>query len=142
MDTSDFLTEDELLDFEDIKERELVIPEWGGKKVRIRGLTLQEMSTLATRASRPGPRGQPDIIDRELSILLTLQYGLVQPKISPENLPRLKQKSAGAVTRIVQAINDLGPTPENIDDATKSDAGQLNGAISILAGPGVEADEG
>lgn len=137
-----FLTEDELLDFDDIKEEVLEIPEWGNKKVRIRGLTLEQMAALATKASRRDPRGGPDIVDRELSVALTLVYGLIEPKISPENVGRLKGKSAAAVTRIVQAINALGPTPEAIDEATKSDASELNGAISVLARPRAEDDEG
>lgn len=138
----DFLTEDELLGFDDIHEHEVEIPEWGGRKVLVRGLTLEQMASLATRVSKPNPRGGPDVVDREQMMMLTLHYGMVQPKISLENLPRLKEKSAAAVTRIVQAINALGPTEEAIADATKSDAPQLNGKVPVLAGSGTETDEG
>ena len=99
LDHEEFLTEDELLDWDDIKEETLEIPEWGNRKVRIRGLTLEQMAALAAKASRPNPRGGPDIVDRELSVALTVHYGMVQPQIKAENVGRLKQKSAAAITR-------------------------------------------
>lgn len=136
MSLDDFLTEDELLGWDDIKEETIEVPEWGNRKVRIRGLTLEQMAALATKASRPNPRGGADIVDRELSVALTVAYGMVQPKIKPENVGRLKQKSAAAITRIVQAINALGPTQEAIDEASKSDEARLNGAIPIFPSSG------
>lgn len=137
-----FLTEDELLDFDDIHEEVITVPEWGNKKVRIRALTLEQIAALATKASRRDPRGGPDIVDRELSAALTLHYGMVQPQIKAENVGRLKAKHAGAVTRIVQAISALGPTPEAVDEATKSDAAQLNGTLPVLSSPRTGDDEG
>lgn len=138
----EYLTEDELLDYADIQETVLAIPEWGGKSVRIRGLTLEQMAVLANKVTRRDPRGGPDIIDREQSILLTLHYGMIEPQISLENLPRLKAKSAAAVTRIVQAINALGPTQEAVEEATKSDETGLNGTVSVLARPRTAEDQG
>lgn len=135
----EFLSEEEILDFDDIREEVITVPEWGNKKVRIRGLTLSQMSTLAAKATRRDRSGT-DVIDREMSVALTLVYGMVQPKIKPENVGRLKEKSAAAITRIVQAINALGPTQDAIDDATKSDASELNGALSIFPGPRTEED--
>lgn len=136
---SQFLTEDELLGWDDIQERELQIPEWGNRKVRVRALTMEQMADLAAKSTRPSPRrGEPDTIDREMSVILTVAYGLVEPAIKRENIGRIKTKHAGAITRIVQAINELGPTATAIDEAAKSDAPELNGSISVFPGAGVE----
>lgn len=140
--SDEFLTADELLEFDDIVEETLSIPEWGNKKVRIRGLTLQQMAALATKATRRDPRTQQDIIDRETSVSLTLIYGLVQPKLSLNDVDRLRLKSAGAITRIVQAINALGPTQDAIDEAAKSPTPELNGAVSVFPGARAGDDAG
>jgi hypothetical protein len=129
---SEYLSADELLDYEDIQEEDVVIPEWGNRKVRVRGLTLEQMAALATKATKRDPRGGQDIVDREASIALTVYYGLVSPKLKLEDVGKLKAKSAMAITRIVQAINALGATQDAIDDATKSDAAGLNGTVSIF----------
>lgn len=126
----------------DIREETLNVPEWGGD-VRIRALTLEQMALLATRSTRTNPiAGRPDTIDRELSVALTLVYGMVEPKLAEADVPKLLAKSAQAVTRIVQAINALGVTEDAIDGAAKSDAPQRNGALSILAGSGIGDDAG
>src|SRR4051794_39839347 len=110
---SDFLSADEIWNADDIREETVDIPEWHGK-VRIRALTLEQMSMLATKVTRRAPNGQ-DTIDRELSVALTLIYGMIEPKLSEFDAHRLSAKSAGAVTRIVQAINALGVTEEAVN---------------------------
>ncbi len=141
MDTEDthMLSADDIWAAHDIREDTVDVPEWGGK-VRVRALTLEQMATLATRATRSSP-GKPDIVDRELSVALTLVYGMIEPKLAESDVPKLLAKSANAVTRIVQAINALGVTDDAINDATKSNASQRNGALSVLAGAGTGDDE-
>lgn len=142
MDSSnEFLTAEEIWDANDIREDSVVIPEWGGKKVRIRALTLEQMATLATKVTRRGPNGQ-DVIDREASVALTLIYGMIEPKLSEIDAHRLSQKSAAAVTRIVQAINALGVTEDALDGATKSTPPELNGALSVFTGARTGDDAG
>lgn len=138
MDHDDFLTAEELWAADDIREDTLFVPEWG-KKVRIRGLTLEQMAALATKVTRRMPNGQ-DAIDRELSVALTLIYGMIEPKLSELDAHRLSEKSASAVTRIVQAINALGVTEEAVDGAMKSTAPELNGALSVFPGARVGDD--
>src|SRR3954471_4958768 len=135
-----FLTAEELWAADDIREETLFVPEWG-KKVRLRALSLEQMAELATKATRRGPNGQ-DIIDRELSVALTVIYGMVEPQLTEADARRLNKKSANAVTRIVQAISALGATEEAVNGAVKSDASELNGALSVFSGARVEDDEG
>ncbi len=128
---------------DDIHEETLRIPEWNGGSVRIRALTLEQMAHLATRSTRSNPiAGRPDIIDRELSVALTLVYGMIEPKLTEADVPKLLAKSAAAVTRIVQAINALGVTEDAVSDAAKSDASQRNGALSVFTGTGTGDDAG
>jgi hypothetical protein len=96
---------------------------------------------LATKATRRGANGQ-DILDRELSVALTLIYGMIEPKLSEFDAQRLKAKSASAVTRIVQAINALGVTDEAIDGAVKSTQNGLDTALSVFAGARTGDDAG
>ncbi len=129
------LSADDIWAAHDIREDTVAVPEWGGQ-VRIRALTLEQMATLATRATRSSPiAGRPDIIDREQSVALTLVYGMIEPKLTEADVPKLLAKSASAVTRIVQAITALGVTDEAVEDAAKSDAAQRNGSISVLTSP-------
>lgn len=137
----EFLTADELFEYDDIVEETLSVPEWGNKKVRIRGLTLQQMAALANKATRRDPRTGQDVLDREMSVALTVIYGMVQPKLTLDAVDKLRFKSAAAVTRIVQAINALGPTQDAIDEAAKSPASELNGAVSVFPGARAGNDE-
>ena len=136
----DMLSADDIWGAEDIREEEIDVPEWHGR-VRIRALTLEQMAQLAMKVTRRGPNGQ-DTIDRELSVALTLIYGMIEPKLSELDAHRLSQKSAGPVTRIVQAINALGVTEEAVNGATKSTAPELNGALSVLPSARVGNDKG
>src|SRR5690349_19807671 len=112
---SEFLSADEIWSADDIREQTVEVPEWPRRdgspgKVRVRGLTLEQMSSLANKASRRNPTGGADIVDRELSVALTLVYGMVSPKLAEADVKKLREKSAAAITRIVQAISALGPT--------------------------------
>lgn len=114
-----FLTADEILAADDIPEDTVEVPEWGGK-VRVRGLTLKQLSAIAQKAIRRNPQTGQDETNREISVLLTIQAGMVNPKLSNQQLQRLSEKSGAATTRVLQAINALGPTPEAVSEAEKS----------------------
>src|SRR3954471_5857192 len=133
-----FLSADQIWAADDIREQDLDVPEWHGK-VRIRALTLEQITHLASRVTHRMPNGQENI-DREQSVALTLIYGMVNPKLSESDAARLRDKSASAVTRIVQAINALGVTEEAINGAAKSDASELNSALPVFAGARVGDD--
>ena len=136
-----YLSAESIWSANDIQESEVDVPDWGGK-VKIRGLTLEQMSTLATRVTHRNVRTGQDEIDRELSVALTLIYGMVEPQLTEADAAKLSTKSAAAVTRIVQAINALGPTTEAIEAATKSNAPERNGSIPVLPGAGASSDAG
>jgi len=125
----------------DIREEEVEVPEWGGS-VRVRGLDLVQIAAVADAATKTNRRTGRDETDRKLLMLYTLIEGLVEPKLSYDDAAQLEKKSATAVTRIVQAINALGPTEEAVNGATKSAAPQQHDPFSVLVGSGASHDEG
>jgi hypothetical protein len=125
----------------DIEEKTIEVPEWGGS-VKIRALNLRQIANVAQKSIRRNPQTGQDETSRELSVILTLQEGMVEPKLSPQDARRLADKSAAAVTRIVQAINALGPTAEAVDEADKSLWPEPDAPISISVGARARDDVG
>lgn len=134
------LTAAELWAIEDTPERTIEIPEWNGRSVRVRGLTLQQIAAIADKATRRNPRTNVDEQDRELMAAYTIIEGMVEPKLTPADIGRLRTRSAIAITRIVQAISSLGMTEESIMDADKSARNGLDAALSIFPGASVGQD--
>ena len=138
-DTMHILSEDEILAAEDIKEDFVEVPEWGGS-VKIRGLDLRQIANVASKSIRRNPQTGQDETNRELSVLYTLQEGMIEPKLSPAGLRAMAKKSAAAVTKVVAAINALGPTQQAVDEADKSTWPEPNAPIPIPIGAGVGHD--
>jgi len=125
----------------DIREEEVEVPEWGGS-VRVRGLDLVQIAAVADAATKLNRRTGRDEADRKLLMLYTLIEGVVEPKLSYDDAAQLEKKSAVAVTRIVQAINALGPTEDAVNGATKSDASGQHDPLSVFAGERATNDSG
>lgn len=124
---------------DDIEEKVIDVPEWGGQ-VKIRALNLRQIANIAQRSIKRNPQTGQDETSRETSVIMTLQEGMIEPKLSPQDARRLSEKSAGAVTRIVQAINAMGATPEAVDEADKSPWQESDAPVPIRAGAGVGDD--
>lgn len=135
------LTASEIWAAEDTPERTVEIPEWNGS-VRVRGLTLQQIASVAERSTRRNGRTNVEEQDRELLAAYTVLEGMVEPKLQLPDIARLRIKSATAVTRIVQAITSLGATEESILDADKSPGNGLDASLSIFPGSGIGHDAG
>lgn len=133
------LTAAEILAADDIEERWIDVPEWKGR-VKIRALTLKQMAAAASRATRRNPQTGQDEINRELAALYTLQEGMVDPKLSPQDAKQVGNKNAGVVSRIVQAINAMGPTQEAVDEAEKSPSEESDAPLPIRIGTGAGHD--
>ena len=133
------LTADELWALDDIDEQTVYIPEWN-RSVRIRALSLHQTASITKRATKRNPSTGVEDTDRELQAALMVIEGLIEPRLKVEDVPRLKTKSAKALTRIVNAIANLGPTEDGMADAEKSVSnGPVNG-LSVLPGARVEDD--
>lgn len=135
------LTASEIWVAEDTPERTVEIPEWNGS-VRVRGLTLQQIASVAERSTRRNGRTGAEEQDRGLLAAYTVMEGMVEPKLQMADIARLRTKSATAITRIVQAISSLGATEEAIQDADKSPGDGLDAPLSTFPGAGTEHDAG
>lgn len=135
------LTASEIWAVEDTPERTIEIPEWNGS-VRVRGLTLQQIATVAEKSTRRNPKTNVDDQDRALLAAYTIIEGMVEPKLQLEDLGRLRGRAATAITRIVQAISSLGATEESIRDADKSPGNGLDASLSIFPRASIAHDAG
>ena len=133
---AEFKSPEDILDIDDIREDVIYVPEWQ-TKLRIRGLTLEQIAQVAVRATRRDPRTGQDVFDRKAGMAFTFIYGVIEPKFAPASIGKLYQKNAGVVSRIVNAINALGPTEEGVVEAEKSpDNGHTSTVpIPISIGP-------
>lgn len=140
--SEDFLTAAELWAIDDCPERTIDVPEWNNRKVRVRGLTLEQIASVAQRATRRDPRTNVEEQDRALLAAYTLIEGMVEPKLTAADIGRLRTRSATAVTRIVQAITNLGANEESVNEADKSVRNGLDAALSIFPGATTGQDAG
>lgn len=132
------LTKADILAADDIEELDVAVPQWGGT-VRIRALTMLQVSNCRKRSMRRDPRTGQDEQDQELTIALLLSESLVDP---PHTLPEAQAmltKSAKAVSHIVRAINEAsGLTEAAITEADKSNGARPDAGIRVRPGVGVE----
>lgn len=135
------LTADEIWAIADTPERTIEIPEWNGRSVRIRGLTLQEIANVAKQATIRDPRTNTEEQDRALLAAYTVIAGMVEPKLSLQDLGRIRQRSAAAITRIVQAISSLGVTEDSVSEADKSPGNGLLAPLSVFPGTTTRRDD-
>lgn len=140
--SAEFKSPEDILDTDDIREDVIYVPEWQ-TKLRIRGLTLEQIALVATRSTRRDPRTGQDVFDRKAGMAFTFIYGVIEPKFAPTAIGKLYQKNAGVVSRVVNAINALGPTEEGVIEAEKSpENGHAEEVpVSIVTGPWDDAGD-
>jgi hypothetical protein len=147
MSESNILSADEIWASDDIEEKVIEVPEWRTKSgepgsVKIRALSLRQIAGIAQKSIKRNPQTGQDETSREQSVILTLLEGMIEPKLSPADARRMADKSAGAVTRIVQAINALGSTPEAVDEAEKSLWPESDAEVPVPIGSRARDDVG
>lgn len=142
----DYLTADEILGFRDIAERDVDIPEWGGRKVHLRAFTVGEIEQITVEAAKVGPGAAPGEIDRTLLNALYFVHAVVDP-VTKKPLFRLahvhalKAKSAVAVGRVVTEILRMnGLLPEVAKEAEARFQDGLGGVAEVHDGAEVGHD--
>lgn len=119
------LSVEEILTAKDLTDEIVPIPEWGGA-VRVRGLTraeihqAQKLATLRhnTQSQKAGE------VDPTRQEMFYVMFGLVEPKFTQTQLVDLTQKSAGAIQRILSAINRLSGADQTVDQAEATFQGE------------------
>ena len=99
------LTLDELFSAKDITEQVVEMPEWGGS-VRVRALTRDEVGQARRRATVGGE------VDADLVDLYLVCFGVIDPPLAPDHALLLRNRSAGAVVRLVAVIAELSGLTE------------------------------
>lgn len=102
------LSIDDILAVQDVQERVVEVPEWGGA-VRIRGMTKARREVLVKRATLKHATQfqKAGELDAGYFEMLMLVESVVDPKLEIAHIPLLKEKSVAAIDRISRAVLDL-----------------------------------
>ena len=92
------LSIDDILAVDDLEEREVFIPEWGGA-LKVRALSRNEI----LRATRMATDRKGDYDNNAFQRFLVC-WASVEPKITPPIFDKLADKKAGAVYALLAAV--------------------------------------
>lgn len=124
------LSRDQILNADDLKTKDVHVPEWGGE-VRIRALTGEERdrfeaSTVQTRGSKT-KQNVENFRARLVSLCIINEDGL--RTFSPPDVKALGKKSVAALQRVFNACNELnGLSDEDVEELTEGFEGEATEA--------------
>lgn len=98
---------EDILAIDDIESVVLPIAEWGGRAVRVRGVSRREHHMALKHST--DKQGNTD--NQKVEALL-IGYGLVEPKIDQAGYEQLALKNTGALQRIISKIMQLSGLTE------------------------------
>lgn len=93
-------TLEQILGAKDSNEDYVNAPEWGCR-VKVKGLSKAEQVRLRKQSTRSGK------LDEAKMEGLVIVHGMVEPKITPDRVDALFEKSSGVVDRILLKIFEL-----------------------------------
>lgn len=100
------LSAEEILEAQDLVEQVVDVPQWHGS-VRIRAFSKKEQQAMRTEATIGGK------VDDQLVEMLMFVHGVIEPRFGADQYELLREKSAGAIDLVLQAILEAsGLTPE------------------------------
>ena len=94
------LTAEQILGAQDLEEREVEVPEWGGS-VKVRAFSKAQQQEMR-RASTVGGE-----IDAERLEMMMFVYGVIEPQFSADQYGALAQLSAGAIDRVLKVLLEV-----------------------------------
>ena len=113
-----------ILDFDDIQQEEVEVPEWGGLKILIKGMTGKSRANFLKRASGTDGNIEYDRFYPELVIATVYDPETNEPVFEGADRDALNQKSGAAletVARVAQRLSGLGA--EDVEKAKKDSSG-------------------
>ncbi len=135
------LTADEIWAAQDIEERTVSIPAWGGS-VRIRTFSKKQADDMRRRATDKDRFGKETVSSERLEALLFVE-GVIEPHFEVDDYARMQDKSAVAVGIVLKAIMDASGLSElAVAEADKSDGTQSNASVRVLPIPRTRDDTG
>lgn len=129
---SDFLTADEILAFEDIPSEVVIVPEWGNKKLIVRGLDGEEASKFSSSLVEINEKtGKVKSVD--ISMFMPRLLSLSLHNVNGERIFRedqvraLGKKSAMVLKRLGDIASRLsGLNDDAMANETKNSEGTLS----------------
>lgn len=126
----EFLTKDEIFGMDDIPVEEVVVPEWGNKKVLVCGLTAAGKN--AYEASLLDMKGNSRKVRLENATAKLLVRTIVDKSRKPlfveTDIERLGTKSAAALERLAKVANRLSAvTQEEVEELVKNSEAAQSG---------------
>lgn len=127
---SEFLSKSDILGFNDVVTEEVVVPEWGGRKVRVMGLTGRGRDDY--EAAILDQRGKKTRVNmrnaRARLVALTVVDERGERIFSDDDIPMLGQKNAAALDRIFDVARRLsGLSDEDVEELEGNSAGTPSG---------------
>jgi hypothetical protein len=101
----------EIMEVQDITERKIPIPEWGGEVV-VRSISHRQMRDLKKRVAKEVGDDDEERQNDEVEKQIFLE-GLVNPKITDEEFEHILNKSSSAVMKILNGILGASGGEEN-----------------------------
>jgi hypothetical protein len=135
------LTADEIWKAQDIEERTVDVPEWGGS-VRIRSFTKKQTDRMLRSATTRDRFGKDTTDNQKLEALLFVE-GVIEPKFDLDDYERVLDKSAVVIARIIKSISEAsGLSDLAVAEADKRVRAQPGQTIRVLPGAGAQDDTG
>lgn len=132
-DTQKYLTLDTLLEKSDLRQEDKFIPRLGAY-VRMRELSAAEVFHIREQASTKDKDGKVEV-DALKNVRLSLAACMVEPKMTPEDVAALFEKSTRAVDELAGAFKEMnGATDEGKKAAENSFRGQRGEEVPVPAG--------
>lgn len=111
-----------VLEARDICEEEVTVPEWGGVKLILKSLTIEEVARIQKHGRDPKD-GSLDVARANCMTIIEATYNAKTGKrfFEPAHLDALKKKSVLTIERLATRIAQLsGTTPAALAEATKN----------------------
>lgn len=114
------VTANEILEFNDIKEQLIEIPEWGNKKILVRGMNGETTFDISMRMQKTGVPSAQDMA--KIVVNCTFDPETKKPVFQEVHAAALAQKNFAALMRIVTVAIDLSGinAPLNAETARKN----------------------
>jgi hypothetical protein len=126
---AEYLSRDDILNASDIQTEEVAVPEWGAKKVLVRGLTGTERDAFEEASlHRYGKKGQNKEINLKDFRARLISWSIIDKEskriFSDADVPALGRKSAAALQRVFDVASRLsGLSESDVDELVKNSPG-------------------
>ncbi len=108
------LTVEQIMTANDIVERVVDVPQWGGS-VRIRGLTKGQHQQLRKRATS---RSQ---VDTDRLEMLLFSESVIEPRFTLEQAQSLRDKAAAPFERVLKAVLEVNGLADGAVEEAEAD---------------------